>query len=353
MMSDTKHQIHWPLTLLFGIFFAVFFFWILVGKATMGTSSLNLLEPLKAESRTNLATNSWTNRMTLLILSAPSPMDPDITPLEDVYGAYLHHLPMIRASPRVIAFDGVAEALAEDRKANYLDKIKRTQYRFRPPYWNGTKICLTPYYVHYTGNLLYAFENCVSTPLVLVVQHDLKFTKSVPNLLELTDIMLDESNHMNYVYFRDDDKAHFYYHPECQHHVHRDGTNKPCFFSMMQDVHISPTLSMTKVVGFIDMVHLVRRDWYLDKILFPALYWSLKYNKYPEWPGVTRANEEVGVLLEKQNLDEPWPESYKQWGTYMYGSFNDSKSKGHYVHLRFRCATDDSGKKTCDKKSWG
>ena len=49
--------------------------------------------------------NPWADRITLLIASAPSPLDPDLAPLEDVYGSYLHYLPMLRSAPRVVAFD--------------------------------------------------------------------------------------------------------------------------------------------------------------------------------------------------------------------------------------------------------
>merc|ERR1719419_873533 len=110
----------------------------------------------------------------------------------------------------------------------------------------------------------------------------MKLLKAIPNFLSLLKAMMKPSNKLNYIYFRDGNKKQPYYNPECAMDLIRKDTSKLCYVSMMRNIRFSSDVILTRMVGFMGPIHLANRQWYIDQVLLPSLYYKGGYYRYPK-----------------------------------------------------------------------
>ena len=119
--------------------------------------------------------NSLSKNLTIVVLASPSPRHPDTGLILRTIDS-LTFLGDVTSTKIIIAHDAVSENVQGNLKANYHEYQRRLKLdlALRP----NIAIKQTPYFGHLSGNISHALK-FVETKYVLVVQHDLEFTRKI------------------------------------------------------------------------------------------------------------------------------------------------------------------------------
>lgn len=94
----------------------------------------------------------------------------------------------------------------------------------------------------------------VRTPTVCIVQHDLQFRREI-NLVPLLEIIQDEANDVNYIYFKRDAQKNY---KEKAKSLHNLALGLP--------INFGTNTPLMRLPRYFDGTHIARTDWYREKI---------------------------------------------------------------------------------------
>ena len=196
---------------------------------------------------------SLSKSLTIVVLASPSPLHPDTGLILRTIDS-LTLLGDVSLTNIVIAHDGVSEKLQADLKVNYQEYQRRLKLdlALKP----NITIIQAPHFGHLSGNISYALK-FVKTKYVLVVQHDLEFTRKVD--LQHCLSALEINSKIKHLRFNK--LSNYPYVWDC------NPTYRKRLYKQENFLIQGKKFSCIKTLGWSDNNHLTTRNYYLDLIL--------------------------------------------------------------------------------------
>jgi hypothetical protein len=238
---------------------------------------------------------SLVDKLTIITTTSPIPSNPGTEMLEKTQQSLLQ-VAALQACKKIIVFDGVPpqqryRSLAYELYIQNVEKLVRDN-----PIFANTKLVINREFKHLANSLREAMQ-LVDTPYVFVHQHDFILTRpfDAVNLIK----SMDENPHLKLIRFN-------------------RFTNAPNGWDGPIDHHIEGNyyVPLLRTFGWSDNDHIARIDYYRD-FVFPKVTWGGAMEWFLHDPS-------------KIQMD------HHSYGTYLYGSMNDSPYiyhlDGKYFH---------------------
>lgn len=231
------------------------------------------------------------NLITVITSTNPISSHPNTKYLHTVQRS-LFRVPALRLCKKIIVFDGVKESNQEESYSAYKERV--IELTKSDPYFANTELVFCPEWRHLTGALKLAMER-VTTPFVLIHQHDLVLKKSF-DLNGLLEKMMGDPS-IQYV--------HFCVGPNSEN-------------AMAEEVE-GRGVPLCRFFAWTDRTHVARKSYYENFV-------------FPNCPGYTFMESVLCQML-LDEVAEKGPAAHSRYGTYLYGGLSD----GCYIlHLDAR-----------------
>ena len=302
-------------------------------------------------------------------MASPNLRDPSTELLDRVLGAVRAEGPasdLVAAT--LVAFDAPGIELPAPRRDAYEALQREVERRsadanasMLTSVYRNIRVCRQLSFAHLCGLLKVTLRDCVHTPYVMVIQHDVILLRGRPQvdwpgLLQTMDAY---PVLIHYVGFMERSNLGSSRMGHCLNHtgVLKHGSQF-CWFSHFRNFSSSNvTVPLTQALGFIDRIHVARTAWYLNFVIpMCGTFGETRYQGFPERAFTVSAKAELGREMNTLGISAPWPTAYDKYGTFLYGSALSTNGFYHY-HLQGRCmgtttnASDGDSSYTCDKYS--